>query len=147
MTVTIHFHGASGTVTGSCYRVVHPKGQFLIDCGMFQGNKTVRDLNYKPLPFEPKTIDYVLLTHAHIDHCGLLPKISKFGYRKPIWMTAPTAGLLEYLLPDAAGIQESEAEFETRKRGRKGDAPLEALYTMRDAEEVLTHRQTTDYEA
>ena len=147
MTVTIHFHGASGTVTGSCYRIVHPKGQFLIDCGMFQGNKTVRDLNYKPLPFDPKTIDYVLLTHAHIDHCGLLPKISKFGYRKPIWMTAPTAGLLEYLLPDAAGIQESEAEFETRKRGRKGDAPLEALYTMRDAEEVLTHRQTTDYEA
>ena len=146
MTVTIHFHGASGTVTGSCYRVVHPKGQFLIDCGMFQGNKTVRDLNYKPLPFDAKTIDFVLLTHAHIDHAGLLPKLSKFGYRKPIWMTAPTAGLCEYLLPDAAGIQESEAEFESRKRGRKGDAPAEALYTMRDAEEVLTHRQTTDYE-
>ena len=68
MTVTIHFHGASGTVTGSCYRVVHPKGQFLIDCGMFQGNKTVRDLNYKPLPFDAKTIDFVLLTHAHYDH-------------------------------------------------------------------------------
>ncbi len=146
MTVTIHFHGASGTVTGSCYRVVHAKGQFLVDCGMFQGNKTVRDLNYKPMPFDPKTIDFVLLTHAHIDHAGLLPKLSKFGYRKPIWMTAPTAGLCEYLLPDAAGIQESEAEFETRKRGRKGDAPLEALYGMKDAEEVLTHRQTTDYQ-
>ena len=129
MTVTIHFHGASGTVTGSCYRVVHPKGQFLVDCGMFQGNKTVRDLNYKPLPFDAKTIDFVLLTHAHIDHAGLLPKLSKHGYRKPIWMTEPTGGLLEYLLPDAAGIQESEAEFESRKRGRKGDAPAEPLYT------------------
>src|SRR6185312_13818948 len=76
MTVTIHFHGASGTVTGSCYRIVHPKGQFLVDCGMFQGNKTVRDLNYKPLPFDPKAIDFLLLTHAHIDHAGLLPKLT-----------------------------------------------------------------------
>ena len=98
MTVTIHFHGAAGTVTGSCYRVVHPHGQFLVDCGMFQGNRSVRDLNNKPLPFEAKAIDFLLLTHAHIDHCGLLPKLSKFGYRKPIWCTAPTAGLLEYLL-------------------------------------------------
>ncbi|MEO8758708.1 MAG: MBL fold metallo-hydrolase [Devosia sp.] len=146
MTVTIHFHGASGTVTGSCYRVVHPKGQFLVDCGMFQGNKTVRDLNYKPLPFDAKTIDFLLLTHAHIDHAGLLPKLSKNGFRKPIWCTAPTGGLLEYLLPDAAGIQESEAEYESRKRGRKGNAPAEALYTMRDAEETLTHRQTVDYQ-
>jgi len=146
MTVTIHFHGASGTVTGSCYRIVHPKGQFLVDCGMFQGNKTVRDLNYKPLPFDPKAIDFLLLTHAHIDHAGLLPKLTRNGYRKPIWCTAPTAGLLEYLLPDAAGIQESEAEFESRKRGRKGNAPLEPLYQMRDAEEALAHRQTLDYE-
>jgi len=147
MAVTIHFHGAAGTVTGSCYRVVHDKGQFLVDCGMFQGNKTVRDLNYKPLPFDAEAIDFTLLTHAHIDHAGLLPKLSKAGYRKPIWMTEPTAGLCEYLLPDAAGIQESEAEFETRKRGRKGNPPLEALYGMVDAEEVLKHRQTTTYEA
>ena len=98
MTVTIHFHGASGTVTGSCYRVVHPAGQFLVDCGMFQGNKSVRDLNYKPFPFDPRGIDFLLLTHAHIDHCGLLPKLTANGYRKPIWCTPPTAGLLEYLL-------------------------------------------------
>ena len=146
MTVTIHFHGASGTVTGSCYRIVHPKGQFLVDCGMFQGNKTVRDLNYKPLPFDPKAIDFLLLTHAHIDHAGLLPKLTRNGYRKPIWCTAPTGGLLEYLLPDAAGIQESEAEYESRKRGRKGNAPAEALYTMRDAEETLTHVRSLDYQ-
>lgn len=146
MTVTIHFHGAAGTVTGSCYRVVHPKGQFLVDCGMFQGNRSVRDLNNKPLPFEAKAIDFLLLTHAHIDHAGLLPKLSKFGYRKPIWCTAPTAGLLEYLLPDAAGIQESEADYENRKRGRKGNAPVEPLYTTEDASESLTHRQIVAYE-
>ncbi|RYE08350.1 MAG: MBL fold metallo-hydrolase [Hyphomicrobiales bacterium] len=146
MTVTIHFHGASGTVTGSCYRVVHPAGQFLVDCGLFQGNRTVRDLNLKPLPFDAARIDFLLLTHAHIDHAGLLPKLTRNGYRKPIWSTPPTAGLLEYLLPDAAGIQESEAERENRKRGRKDDAPAEPLYTMEDASKALDLRQTTDYE-
>ncbi|MCR6656488.1 MAG: MBL fold metallo-hydrolase [Opitutus sp.] len=124
----MNFHGAAGTVTGSCYRVVHPGGQFLVDCGMFQGNKTVRDLNYKPLPFDPKTIDFVLLTHAHIDHAGLLPKLAHQGYRKSIMATEPTNGLLEYLLPDAAGIQESEAERESKKRSaprrRAGAAAL-----------------------
>ncbi len=146
MTVTLHFHGAAGTVTGSCYRVVHPKGQFLIDCGMFQGNKSVRDLNLKPFPFDPKAIDFVLLTHAHIDHAGLLPKLYKHGYRKTMTMTEPTAGLLEYLLPDSAGIQESEAERESRKRGRRGDEPAEPLYTMEDATEALQHRVTTGYQ-
>ena len=146
MTVTIHFHGASGTVTGSCYRVVHPAGQFLVDCGMFQGNKSVRDLNYKPFPFDPRGIDFLLLTHAHIDHCGLLPKLTANGYRKPIWCTPPTAGLLEYLLPDSAGIQESEAERETRKRGRREEAPAEPLYTMEDASKALELRETVKYE-
>ncbi len=145
MTVTLNFHGAAGTVTGSCYRIVHPHGQFLVDCGMFQGNKTVRDLNYKPFPFEPAKIDYVLLTHAHIDHCGLLPRLAKLGYRNKMYMTEPTSGLLEYLLPDAAGIQESETERETRKRGRRGDEPAEPLYAMQDAEEALKHRATIGY--
>jgi metallo-beta-lactamase family protein len=146
MTVTIYFHGASGTVTGSCYRVVHPAGQFLVDCGMFQGNRTVRDLNLKPLPFDTGRIDFLLLTHGHIDHCGLLPKLTANGYRKPIWCTPPTAGLLEYLLPDSAGIQESEAERETRKRGRRGDAPSEPLYKMEDANKALELRETVKYE-
>jgi metallo-beta-lactamase family protein len=144
--VTIHFHGASGTVTGSCYRVVHPAGQFLVDCGMFQGNKSVRDLNLKPLPFDVKAIDFLLLTHAHIDHAGLLPKLTKNGYRKPIWCTPPTSGLLEYLLPDSAGIQESEAEFESRKRGRREEAPAEPLYTMEDANKALELREPVEYE-
>jgi metallo-beta-lactamase family protein len=146
MTVTLHFHGASGTVTGSCYRVVHPKGQFLVDCGMFQGNKTVRDLNYKPFPFDPKAIDFLLLTHAHIDHAGLLPRLTHMGYRKPIWATEPTNGLLEYLLPDAAGIQESEAERETRKRSRRAEEPFQPLYVMEDANEALKLTKGVKYE-
>ncbi|MDP1731239.1 MAG: MBL fold metallo-hydrolase [Devosia sp.] len=145
MTVTLNFHGAAGTVTGSCYRIVHPQGQFLVDCGLFQGNKSVRDLNYKPLPFDPGKIDFVLLTHAHIDHAGLLPKLCKLGYRNKMLMTEPTAGLLEYLLPDAAGIQESEAERETRKRGRRGEEPAEPLYTMEDAVETLKRRTVVRY--
>ncbi|ODT77321.1 MAG: MBL fold metallo-hydrolase [Pelagibacterium sp. SCN 64-44] len=145
MTVTLHFHGAAGTVTGSCYRVVHPGGQFLVDCGLFQGNKSVRDLNLKPTPFDPRAIDFLLLTHAHIDHAGLLPKLYRERWRGPMWMTEPTAGLLEYLLPDSAGIQESEAERETKKRGRRGDEPAGPLYTMEDAEEALKHRRTCQY--
>ena len=145
MTVTLHFHGASGTVTGSCYRVVHPGGQFLVDCGLFQGNKSVRDLNLKPTPFDPRAVDFLLLTHAHIDHAGLLPKLYRERWRGPMWMTEPTAGLLEYLLPDSAGIQESEAERETKKRGRRGDEPAAPLYTMADAEEALKHRKTCNY--
>ena len=147
MTVTIHFHGASGTVTGSCYRVVHPNGQFLVDCGLFQGNKTVRELNAKPVPYDARQIDFLLLTHAHIDHAGLLPRLAANGYRKPIWCTPPTSGLLEYLLPDAAGIQESEAERETRKRGRRAEEPAKPLYTMEDANTALSLRKNVDYEA
>ena len=145
MTVTLQFHGAAGTVTGSCYRIIHPKGQFLVDCGLFQGNKTVRALNDKPLPFDPQKIDYLLLTHAHIDHAGLLPKLYKHGFRGPMTMTEPTAGLLEYLLPDSAGIQESDADRESRHRGQRGDAPVEPLYRMVDAEEALKHRVTVNY--
>lgn len=146
MTVTLHFHGAAGTVTGSCYRVVHPRGQFLVDCGMFQGNRTVRELNYKPFPFDPHQINFLLLTHAHIDHAGLLPRLVRQGFRKPIWATEPTAGLLEYLLPDAAGIQESEAERETRKRTRRDEPAFEPLYTLEDAAETLKLRREVRYE-
>ena len=145
MSVTLHFHGAAGTVTGSCYRVVHPAGQFLVDCGLFQGNRSVRALNLKPTPFDPKAIDFLLLTHAHIDHAGLLPKLYREGFKGEMWMTEPTAGLLEYLLPDSASIQESEAERETRKLARRGEEPAQPLYTLEDANVALQHRQTTAY--
>lgn len=146
MSVSLHFHGASGTVTGSCYQVVHPGGQFLVDCGLFQGNRSVRELNLKPFPFDARKIDYLLLTHAHIDHAGLIPKLFKHHYRGPIHATKPTGALIEFLLEDSAGIQESEAERESRKRGRRGDPEVEPLYTLEDAEEALKHRVGHDYE-
>ena len=145
MSVTLNFHGAAGTVTGSCYRVVHPKGQFLVDCGMFQGNRTVRELNLKPLPFDPQKLDFALLTHAHIDHAGLIPKLTHHGYSKAIYMTEPTAGLLDFLLPDSAGIQESEAERESRKRARRGDEPVEPIYVLADATKALGLSKTVKY--
>ncbi len=146
MTVTLHIHGAAGMVTGSCYRITHPNGQFLVDCGMFQGNRSVRDLNEKPLPFDPKAIDYVLVTHAHIDHIGLIPKLYAHGYRGPLHATNPTCGLMEFLLDDAAGIQESEAKWQTKKAARRGEPPVKPLYTLEDAEEALKHRAPHNYE-
>jgi len=146
VSVTLNFHGAAGTVTGSCYRVVHPKGQFLVDCGLFQGNRTVRDLNYKPLPFDPAMIDYMLLTHAHIDHAGLIPKLYRKGFRGPVHTTRPTTGLMEFMLEDSAGIQESETERENRKRARRGEKEVEPLYELKDAEEALKHSTGHPYE-
>ncbi|MBU1176256.1 MAG: MBL fold metallo-hydrolase [Alphaproteobacteria bacterium] len=146
MTVSLHFHGAAGMVTGSCYRITHPAGQFLVDCGLFQGNKSVRALNDKPMPFDAKTIDYVLVTHAHIDHIGLIPRLYAKGYRGALHHTEPTSGLMEFLLDDAAGIQEYEAERQNKTRARRGEAPVAPLYTLEDAEEALKHRNGHAYE-
>ncbi|HHG89493.1 MAG TPA: MBL fold metallo-hydrolase [Devosia sp.] len=146
MTVTLYFHGASGTVTGSCYRILHPNGQFLVDNGLFQGNKSVRELNRKPQPFVARHMDFILLTHAHIDHAGLIPRLYREGFDGPIHATTPTAGLIEYLLADGAGIQESETERTNRYRARRGETPLEPLYTTQDATEALTNRVAHPYQ-
>ncbi|MEQ8446972.1 MAG: MBL fold metallo-hydrolase [Pelagibacterium sp.] len=145
MTVELSFNGAAGTVTGSCYRIVHDRGNFLVDCGLFQGTKTERELNEKPFPFDPQALDFVLLTHAHIDHVGLVPRLYAKGYRGPLHATAATNGLIEYLLADGASIQESEADRENRKRQRRGDAPVPPLYSLADAEEALKHRADHPY--
>ena len=81
MPIRLTFHGAASTVTGSCYLVEHDRGRFLVDCGLFQGTKTIRELNYGPFPFAAQSIDYVLLTHAHTDHAGLLPKLRRAGFK------------------------------------------------------------------
>lgn len=134
MTVALRFCGAAGTVTGSCYLLEHPLGRVLIDCGMFQGPKTLRTLNYGPLPFDVARIDAVLVTHAHLDHTGLLPKLRKQGYDGPIIATAPTADLLRWLLPDSGAIQELEVERLNRRNEQRGRQTVTPIYGRADGE-------------
>jgi metallo-beta-lactamase family protein len=129
------FYGAAHEVTGSCFLLEANDAKILVDAGMKQGDDAV---DAQDLLFSPKEIDYVLLTHAHIDHSGNLPLLYKHGFRGQIFATEATAELCDIMLRDSAHIQETEAEWKNRKRDRAGDAPVEPLYTMRDAENVLT---------
>jgi metallo-beta-lactamase family protein len=142
----LSFFGAAGTVTGSCSVIETGGRKFLVDCGMFQGNKTVRKLNYDPFPFDPANVDFVLLTHAHIDHSGLLPKLVKHGFGGSIYCTRPTADLIEFMLFDSAKIQEQNTERENRKRQRRGEAPVEPLYEDQHVETALKLVRTVEYD-
>ncbi len=132
------FLGAAGEVTGSCTLVEAGNARFLVDCGMFQGGREARQKNQKALNFgfDVRKIDFVLLTHAHIDHSGLLPRLSMLGYRGPVYATQATIDLLEVLLPDSAHIQEKEAEWQLRhrRRGGKDERGVQPpLYTVAQA--------------
>jgi len=144
--LNITFCGAASIVTGSCYWIVHPHGQFLVDCGLFQGTKTVKELNYGDFPFDAAKVDFVLLTHAHIDHSGLLPKLSKQGFNGPIFTTQATRDLLTFMLPDSAYIQETEVERLNRRNHQRGRHPVKPIYTRRDVERTLTQCRCVDYE-
>lgn len=146
MSVYLAFCGAAGTVTGSCYWVTHPGGQFLVDCGLFQGSKTVRELNYAPFPFAAKEIDFVLLTHAHIDHAGILPKLVKAEFPGTIFATDGTRDLLTYMLPDSGYIQETEVARLNRRNSQRGRPPVTPIYTRADAEACLTQIRSVDYD-
>jgi hypothetical protein len=137
MTPRLAFHGGAGTVTGSCFRVEHAQGSFLVDCGMFQGPKSVKELSYGSFPFDPPGVDFLLLTHAHIDHSGLVPKLCKHGFKGPIHATAPTVDLLAFMLPDSGHIQESEVERLNRRNRRRGKPEVTPIYTRTDAEACL----------
>lgn len=139
------FYGATATVTGSKTLVEVGGLKLLVDCGMFQGFKTLRERNWAPLPFDPASLDAVLLTHAHIDHSGSLPLLTRQGFKGPIWTTSATADLCEVLLQDTAHLQEEEAYYRNR-HGKTKHEPAEPLYTVKDVKTCLKHfhRVATD---
>lgn len=144
--IRLTFHGAARTVTGSCYLLDTGNARVLIDCGMFQGSKTERELNYRAFPFEPSRLTAVLLTHAHIDHAGLLPKLVKHGYGGRIHCTAATADLCAIMLPDSGGIQEMEVKQLNQRRMKRGEAEVEPIYSFDDAMASLSQFEGHDYE-
>ncbi len=142
----IEFLGAAHTVTGSCYLLEAGSHKLLVDCGMFQGGKRIRQLNTDDFRFNPAEIECLLLTHAHIDHCGLIPKLCRDGFKGPVYATKVTCELAHIMLPDSAHIQESDAEMFNRKGARSGDEPIQPLYTIDDAEAALQHFSVIAYE-
>src|SRR5690606_32249317 len=107
---TVTVHGAAQTVTGSCFELAAGRRRLLVDCGLFQGSRSLEALNREPFAFNPKKMGCVLLTHAHLDHSGLLPRLVAEGFDGKIWCTGPTCDLLAVMLPDAARIEEQETE-------------------------------------
>jgi metallo-beta-lactamase family protein len=146
MGVTLRFCGAAHTVTGSCYFFQTQSGMFLVDCGLFQGSKTLKALNYSAFPFRPADIDTVLLTHAHIDHSGLLPKLVREGFHGRIIATRGTIDLCSFMLPDAGSIQESEVAALNRRNAARRRAEVTPIYTQADAIASLNAFRPVEYE-
>lgn len=135
--ISIHFLGAAGTVTGSKYLIDTGERKIMIDCGLFQGLKKLRLLNWEYLPVNVEEIDTVLLTHGHMDHTGYLPRLVNMGFNNPIRGTAPTLDIAKIILRDSAKIQEEEAE-RANKEGYSKHSPAKPLYDLKDAEKAIT---------
>jgi len=133
LSLRLHFYGAARTVTGSCFLLETEAARVLIDCGMFQGSKEERELNYQHFPFRAAGISALCLTHAHIDHSGLVPKLVKAGFDGPIYATAGTADLASIMLPDSGYIQEMEVNQLNRRNSRRGREAVSPIYTEEDA--------------
>lgn len=143
MNVKVRFLGGAGSVTGSKYLISANGFTFLFDCGLFQGLKELRLRNWDEFPADPKSINAIVISHAHIDHSGYLPKLVRDGYNGPIYCTPPTAELMELLLLDSAKLQEEEAAF-ARKKGYSKHQDPKALYTVEDAKTTFPLFKTVD---
>lgn len=137
MATTLTFLGAVGTVTGSQFLLQVEDKRYLIDCGLFQGPADVEQLNWQDFPFSPSYLDAVVLTHAHLDHSGLLPKLVREGFRGPVYATEATCALLELLLPDSGYLQEEQAQYANRKGYSRYKLAL-PLYTAEEAKRSLS---------
>jgi len=132
----VTFVGACGTVTGSCTLIELGDHRLLVDCGLFQGDEATEARNWDPFPFDAASLDGVVLTHAHLDHVGLVPKLVRAGFRGPVWCTRPTRPLADLVLEDAAELQEEEARY-AAKKGYSRHARPQPLFDTRDAREAL----------
>ena len=142
----IRFHGAAQTVTGSQHLLEVNGSRILLDCGLFQGRRSETYERNRNFPFDPEKIDAVILSHAHIDHSGNLPHLVKHNFSGPIFATKATADLADVMLRDSGHIQESDAMFVNKKRAKRGEAPIEPLYTIEDAEQVASHFHPMAYD-
>ena len=142
----IQFCGASNTVTGSCHLITTDKHKILLDCGQFQGGKAQDALNYEEFPFDPAELDFMILSHPHIDHCGRIPLLVKKGFKGNIYCTDACADLLEVMLKDSGYIHEKEAEWANKKNERNGRPLVEPLYTFNDAMDALKFVKPVLYE-
>lgn len=142
----IQFCGAASGVTGSCHLITTEKHKILLDCGQFQGGKAMEAMNFEEFPFDPSEIDCVVLSHAHIDHCGRIPLLVKRGFKNNIYCTDATADLLDVMLKDSGYIHEKEAEWKNKKAERAGKPLVEPLYTYNDAMDSLKYVKPVLYD-
>jgi len=141
----IEFWGAAQTVTGSMHLVYANDSRTLLDCGLFQGKRQESDERNRVFPFDPRSIDAVVLSHAHIDHCGNLPNLIKQGYAGPVYCTPATRDLCEIMLADSGHLHEKDAEFLNKKRQKNHEPPVEPLYTYQDAIATVPHLRGIPY--
>ncbi|WP_375547622.1 MBL fold metallo-hydrolase [Oceanicaulis alexandrii] len=142
--LTLTCLGGAGTVTGSKHLLTHQGRRILIDCGLFQGLKNLRELNWAPLPIDPSSIDAIVLTHAHLDHCGYLPRLIADGFAGPVFATPATCDVAELILRDSGYLQEKDAEYANRK-GFTRHSPALPLYDLEQAEQSLGHFTPTAF--